>query len=314
MITAIVRTLISKTAQSLNSFFQEVKNRDKFLYAKDAQKGIILGQNITFDKTSVVGDNCIINNAAVINSSNLSNNCEIGRISSIFNTQIGEFSSVGDNCKIHNSVIGNNTLIERKSEIEKSNINSFVTIHKNTWITNTWINSYSYLGPNSSVHDTTIGKFCSIAQNLSSGLGNHPTYMVSTSPVFYSSSKECGITLSDDDYYSGRAKSLIGNDVWIGANVFIKSGLSIGDGAVIAAGSIVTKDVMPYSIVAGVPAKEIRKRFSVQDISLLLDIKWWNWEEAILREALPLMREGNIRKLKSWYDNYSKIKITANDC
>ena len=82
--------------------------------------------------------------------------------------------------------------------------------------------------------------------------------------------------------------AIIGNDVWIGSNVLLLPGISIGDGAIIAAGAVVTKDIEPYSIVGGVPAKEIRKRCSEEKIKKLIQLKWWNWEEKTIAKKIEL--------------------------
>ena len=112
-----------------------------------------------------------------------------------------------------------------------------------------------------------IGKFCSIAPNVNIGPIEHPLKYSSTYPM-----STFGF-LPEQEYLPVK----IGNDVWIGINAVILKGVTIGDGAVIASGAVVTKDVLPYTIVGGVPAKIIRFRFSEEIISELLRIKWWNW-------------------------------------
>jgi virginiamycin A acetyltransferase len=89
---------------------------------------------------------------------------------------------------------------------------------------------------------------------------------------------------------------VIGNDVWIGQNAFIRSGVQIGDGAVIGANSVVAKDVSPYSIVVGNPAREIRKRFDDETIAKLLKIRWWNWDIKRIKENMPLLLSSNIKE------------------
>ena len=88
----------------------------------------------------------------------------------------------------------------------------------------------------------------------------------------------------------------IGNDVWIGMNAMILSGVKIGDGAVVGAGSVVTKDVEPYAVVAGNPAREIRKRFDDQTISELLKANWWDWDIQKIRENVPYLLSNNVKK------------------
>jgi acetyltransferase-like isoleucine patch superfamily enzyme len=140
---------------------------------------------------------------------------------------------------------------------------------------NSSLGDYSYVNANSTLTNCTVGKFCSIGSNVMIGLGKHPISFISTHPSFYSNNKEFK-TFADKMYYKEYEKTNIGNDVWIGGNVMIMSGLTIGNGAVIAAGSIVTKDVLPYSIVGGVPAKHIKYRFSEDVIEKLQASQWWN--------------------------------------
>jgi serine acetyltransferase len=92
----------------------------------------------------------------------------------------------------------------------------------------------------------------------------------------------------------------IGHDVWIGARVFIRDGVKIGNGAVVAAGSVVVKDVPDYAIVGGVPAKIIRYRFSEEMIAELLNLKWWEWPEEKLRKAQPYIAQKDVRKFIDW--------------
>ena len=91
---------------------------------------------------------------------------------------------------------------------------------------------------------------------------------------------------------------MIGNDVWIGYEAVIMSGVVIGDGAIIGAHAVVSKDVPPYTIVGGIPAKPIRKRFSDEVVSSLLEIKWWEWSDERIRENISAIQSGNIRDLK----------------
>lgn len=128
-----------------------------------------------------------------------------------------------------------------------------------------------------------IGRYCSVASGLKVISGRHPTHtFVSTSPIFFSTKQFYGFTINKTQRYQEilKCKSghnlVIGNDVWIGADVSILQGVTIGDGAIIGANSLVLKDVEPYSIVGGVPAKHIRYRFSEEQIYKLLNLRWWN--------------------------------------
>jgi len=144
------------------------------------------------------------------------------------------------------------------------------------------IDDYSYIGFRSHTVNCSVGKFCSISSGVHIGMGLHPLDRVSTSPVFYNSNCT-GAQFVEDGSVIKSIPTTVGNDVWIGTNALIIPGVVIGDGAVIAAGSVVTKDVSPYAIVGGVPAQIIRYRFSQDIIRELLEIGWWNWEEEELK-------------------------------
>lgn len=143
----------------------------------------------------------------------------------------------------------------------------------------------SYIGPDSLVVGR-IGRFCSIARNVTFLESTHPTSkFVSSHPAFYSIAKQCGISFVKEQKFDEKPLLEgdifpidVGNDVYIGAGVTIIGPVKIGDGAVIAANATVTHNIEPYTIVAGTPAKVIRKRFSDEDVSFLLESKWWNRE------------------------------------
>jgi acetyltransferase-like isoleucine patch superfamily enzyme len=143
------------------------------------------------------------------------------------------------------------------------------------------IGEYTFIGRNTQIGPNckSIGKYCSIARNTTIGPNNHPKKMLSTSAAFYSPS--WGILNGDSNRFNNQSV-IIKNDVWIGVNAVIIGDITIGTGAIIAANAVVTKDVPPYAIVAGVPAKIINYRFDQETISELLKSKWWDksFEEA----------------------------------
>lgn len=172
---------------------------------------------------------------------------------------------------------------------------------ENAMILNSKINDFSYIGSNSSINNTEIGKFTCIGPDVKIGLGNHPVKdFVSIHPVFYSTIAQVGITFSDKNYFKEYDQTYIGNDVWIGAGVIVMNGVLIGDGAIIAAGAVVTKNIEPYSIVGGVPAKNIKKRFSDIEIEELLNLKWWDKDIQWLKEnCINMHNIKNINLLKT---------------
>lgn len=149
----------------------------------------------------------------------------------------------------------------------------------NSIINKSTIGNYSYCNRNVLIQNATIGNYCSIASEVIVGLGNHPLNLFSTATIFYKSKNTLNIKLLDKDYEFDEYKPIIiENDVWIGTRAIIMDGITIGTGAVIAAGAVVTKDVPPYAIVAGVPAKILKYRFDANQIERLLESKWWEMQ------------------------------------
>lgn len=130
----------------------------------------------------------------------------------------------------------------------------------------------------------TVGAFCSIAREvLVISCHDHRVDWVSTYP--FKTLWECG----NDGHPTGKGEIIIGNDVWIGFRTTILSGVTIGDGAVIGAGSVVVHDVAPYAIAVGNPCREIRKRFSDKVIQRLLEMKWWNWSDEKIKKHAHIL-------------------------
>jgi acetyltransferase-like isoleucine patch superfamily enzyme len=215
-------------------------------------------------------------------SSNISFNTQIGignivLRSAIINTVINNKSQF-ISASIYSGNMGNENKIEGAT-LYSTNTGDHVTISHNTTITNSVIGRYTYLAGNNRVFNAHIGAFCSIAENVSIGHAEHPYTEFSTSPVFYKEDNPFLVTKFVKKDIAEYSKTVIGNDVWIGLNAYIKTGITIGDGCIIGAGAVVTKNVDPYSIVAGVPAKLIKKRFDDKTIKQLQTDNWWNMSE-----------------------------------
>lgn len=152
------------------------------------------------------------------------------------------------------------------------------------------IGRYSYIGNNSFVIDADIGNFTSISTDCYIGGASHPLNWVSTSSVFHKweNIMKKNFARHEFDIFH---RTIIGNDVWIGSRVIVKAGVTIGNGAVVGMGSVVTKDIGPYEIWAGNPAKLIRKRFDEETIEALLVIKWWEWEDAKITDVASVMND-----------------------
>jgi len=175
----------------------------------------------------------------------------------------------------------------------KSHVKPRARIYRGCRIFNSEIDSYTYVAPNSSVVHASIGKFCSISQNVFIGLPEHNLYSLSTSPLFQTKQNALEISwVKEENSFKEYERVIIGNDVWVGMNVLIKGGLTIGDGAVIGAGSIVTKDVPPYAVVVGSPAKIIKYRFTYEIIDKLINSKWWNFSEPFLKKNIQLFENA----------------------
>ena len=150
-------------------------------------------------------------------------------------------------------------------------------------------------------HDRLIiGSFCSIAcgARFLFNCANHTLSSLSsyTFPLFF---EEWGLDKSRvAESWDNKGDIIIGNDVWIGFEAVIMAGVTIGDGAIIGTRAVVTKDVEPYTIVGGVPAKPIRKRFSDEEIAELLEIKWWDMPREKLETLIPAIRSGSVDELK----------------
>ena len=150
-----------------------------------------------------------------------------------------------------------------------------------------------------------IGRYCSIAcgSKFLFTSGNHALASLSTYtfPIFY---EEWGLDAKDIcGAWDNKGDIIVGNDVWIGFESVILSGVTIGDGAIIGARAVVTKDVPPYTIVGGVPAKPIRKRFDDRTIEKLLSLRWWDRDETTVKKAIPAIRSGNVDALEKELNN-----------
>lgn len=172
----------------------------------------------------------------------------------------------------------------------------------------------SYIGENVKF-EGKVGRYCSIANDVKTIKSVHPTEkFVSTSPVFYSLLKQCGITYTnqqkfDEILYANVHKEgvkwypvVVGNDVWIGAGATILPGVCVGDGAIVAANATVVKNIEPYSIVGGTPARIIRMRFSEEEINYLLNLKWWDKDEEWIAKRADLFVD--ISNLMSCEDEF----------
>ena len=187
------------------------------------------------------------------------------------------------------------SLIDSYSSVSKK-----ARVYSSSKIYRSKIQDYTYVGNKTAIVCATIGKFCSIANECHIGMGTHTLRKLSTSPIFTEKYNGTGYTWTNKSTENPYKPIEIGNDVWIGFRVVILGGVKIGDGAVIGAGAVVTKDVPPYAVVGGVPAKIIKYRFSDSDITKLLEISWWNLSDNNLKHNLSIFQNDfsidNIQK------------------
>lgn len=179
-------------------------------------------------------------------------------------------------------------VVHKSSKVTESELGKWTDIGPNSSVRETVIGDYTYTAGDNQIIYANIGKFCSIASHVRVNPGNHPTWRVTQHHATYRRAMY-GFSNSDDaEFFEWRRdhKVTIGHDVWIGHGAIIMPGIHIGTGAVVGASAVVTKDIEPYTIVAGVPAKPIRKRFSDEVIKQLLAIAWWDWSREVMEERI----------------------------
>lgn len=172
-----------------------------------------------------------------------------------------------------------------------SRVSRKAKVYDRVQVSNSTIGDYTYVGRHSRIIHAEIGKFCSISSDVRVGMSSHTLNLISTSPIFTENKNATGHSWTKTSEVNPYKKVKIGNDVWIGMRAMVLGGVTVGNGAVIGAGAIVTKDVPPYAIVVGVPAKVTRYRFTDDIIQKLEDCQWWKLPDDCLKDNIALFQE-----------------------
>ena len=182
--------------------------------------------------------------------------------------------------------------VHPSAELKDCRLGRFVEIGPRVALRETVVGDYSYMERGGEAAYAIIGKFCSIAANVRLNALAHPMERVTTHKISYRPNEYFRFLGVDAGTGEERraAKVSIGNDVWIGHGAILMPGIAIGHGAVIGAGAVVTRDVAPYAVVAGSPARKLRDRFSREIAERLIALAWWDWPEERLFEAIPDMQ------------------------
>lgn len=190
-------------------------------------------------------------------------------------------------------------------EITESEFGAFVEIGKGSRISHSSFGDYSYCDRHADIANTTIGKFANIASLVRIGATDHPLDTAACHHFLYRSELYWDDIKDDAAFFEQRRarRASVGHDTWIGHGAMIKPEITVGDGAVVAAGAIVTKDVAPYMIVAGTPAAPLRPRQPPEIAERLSALAWWDWSHEALREALPDFRAMHAEAFLEKYDS-----------
>lgn len=210
----------------------------------------------------------------------------IDESSSIINCRAEKTAKVYKNCSLINCSLEYGVSIGDYSRLEDSALSEKVNIQRYNMIMRSSIGRYSYTGTNTTIQNSIIGKFCSISWNANIGGASHDYRKLTNHAFLYDDS--FGIKPPDEGYDPWERPCIIGNDVWIAANASINRGVRVGNGAVIGAGAVVTKDVEPYCIVGGVPARPLRLRFSSEIIDVLMQANWWDLPAKVITNNFQL--------------------------
>jgi phosphonate metabolism protein (transferase hexapeptide repeat family) len=194
--------------------------------------------------------------------------------------------------------------IDPTAKLHDARLGAYCEVGARTMLHDVVMSDYSYVVNDAQITYTTIGKFCSIAAMTRINPGNHPMQRASQAHFTYRASAYFSNESDEAEFFEWRRDKRvhIGHDVWIGHGAIVLPGRSVGTGAVVAAGAIVTKDVLAYTIVAGNPARMIRRRFEESISNRLAKLAWWDWDHEALHRALPDFRQLAVEDFLAKYD------------
>jgi len=194
-------------------------------------------------------------------------------------------------------------LIDPTAQIRDSRFGAYCEVGARTRIAESSFGDYSYVVNDSDIIYTSVGKFCSIAAQTRINPGNHPLDRVALSHFTYRSSAY-GLGEDDAAFFDWRRshRAVLGNDVWIGHGAIVLPGVKLGNGAAVGAGAVVSRDVPPFAIVVGVPARIVRYRFPAELVAALERIAWWDWAHAELAAGLADFRTMRVEDFCRKYD------------
>jgi phosphonate metabolism protein (transferase hexapeptide repeat family) len=194
--------------------------------------------------------------------------------------------------------------IHPSAAVHESKLGAYCEVGARTILQEVAMGDYSYVVNDAQITYTTIGKFCSIAAMTRINPGNHPMHRASQAHFTYRASAYFPGESDETEFFEWRRGHHvhIGHDVWIGHGAVVLPGRSVGTGAVVAAGAIVTKDVPAYTIVAGNPARPVKRRFSEEITGRLAELAWWDWDHETLRRALPDFRKLEVADFLAKYE------------
>ena len=206
--------------------------------------------------------------------------------------------------------LGTEPLIAASAIVEESTLGVYTEVEERTRISHSSLGDYSYIMEDGQVLFSEIGKFCSIASQVRIHPPNHPMWRATQHHFTYRANDYFEGEKADEEVFDWRRahKVTIGHDVWIGHGATIMAGVTVGTGAIVGAGAVVTKDVEPYTIVGGVPARPIRERFDRRTVERLLALAWWDWPHEDIHSALTDFRALTIGE---FLDKYEGLRAPA---